>query len=157
MARLTPCGRSIRRPTSAVLVMLPATAEGCLIYLATMAATVASAKFCRLVLSADSGLGLGDMECSTKASTWCSIALANDICACSRQAVRYGQVIVVRKLGVDSSQGHQLIDHFDRGSLVSRALLLGAVDFRCGVTSRHRHPDRSSARSRNDPSASLTT
>src|SRR5664279_5939064 len=76
-ARLTPCGRCIRRPTSAVL--LSSTAEGCLMNLASMAATAVSANFCRLILSAASVEGLDDMECSTKASTWHSIALANGI------------------------------------------------------------------------------
>jgi hypothetical protein len=47
--------------------------------LAPMAAIAASANFCRLILSAASVEGLGDMEYSTKASTWHSIALANDI------------------------------------------------------------------------------
>jgi hypothetical protein len=47
--------------------------------LAPRAATAASANFCRLILSATSLDELGDMECSIKASTWHSIALANDI------------------------------------------------------------------------------
>jgi hypothetical protein len=72
--------------------------------------TAASARFRRLILSAASVEGLGDMECSTKASTWYSIALANDILlVLPPNRAMPTQVAVAGKLGVDSSQGYRFI------------------------------------------------
>jgi hypothetical protein len=75
-----------------------------------MAITAASAKFRRLNLSAASVEGLGDKECSTKASTWYSIALANDILLLlPPNSAMPTQVVVAGNLRVDASQGYRFI------------------------------------------------